>query len=48
MGQHTANQEVDPHALAQAQSFWHSFTTWTVYGVIGVVALLILLAVLFV
>jgi len=48
MGHPTVNNDVDPHALANAQGLWNNFTTCMVYGVIGVATLLILLAVLFV
>ena len=48
MGNPPVNTEVDPQALANAQSLWHNFTSWMAYGVIGVAVLLLALAALFV
>ena len=45
MGNHPVNTEVDPQALAEAQSLWHKFTVCATWGVVSVAIVLILMAV---
>ncbi len=45
MGNHPVNTEVDPQALAEAQSLWHKFAVCATWGVVSVAIVLILMAV---
>jgi len=44
MGNSPVNTEVDPQALADAQTLWHRFTVASTYGVVAVAVLLGLMA----
>lgn len=45
MGNHPVNTEIDPQALAEAQSLWHKFTVCATWAVVTSAVILILMAV---
>lgn len=45
MGNQPVNTDVDPQVLAEAQAFWHRFTSASTYGVVAIAILLGLMAI---